>query len=71
MLLLDIAMSIYVFISYFGHDVIPGWTSIMLSVWFLGSIMLIGLGVLGEYIGKIYVEVKQRPRYQIKETLND
>ncbi len=71
LLLLDIAMSIYVFISYFGHDVIPGWTSIMLSVWFLGSIMLIGLGVLGEYIGKIYVEVKQRPRYQIKETLND
>jgi len=71
LLLLDIIMSVYVFISYFGYDVIPGWTSIMLSVWFLGSITLIGLGILGEYIGKIYIEVKHRPRYHIKETLTD
>lgn len=69
LLLLDIAMSAYVFISYFGHDVIPGWTSIMLSVWFLGSIILISLGILGEYIGKIYTEVKDRPRYHIKDQI--
>lgn len=67
LLILDVAMSIYVFISYFGHAAIPGWTSLMLSVWFLGSIILIALGVVGEYIGKIFVEVKHRPRYYISE----
>ncbi len=71
LLLVDIGMSIYVFLSYFGHDVIPGWTSLMLSVWFLGSLILIGLGIVGEYIGKIFVEVKQRPRYSIGEQLID
>ncbi|MDE7411558.1 MAG: glycosyltransferase family 2 protein [Paramuribaculum sp.] len=69
LLLLDIIMSIYVFLSYFGHNVIPGWTSLMLSLWFLGSLILIGIGVVGEYVGKIYVEVKHRPRYQIKQVL--
>lgn len=71
LLILDVAMSIYVFISYFGHAAIPGWTSLMLSVWFLGSIILIALGVVGEYIGKIFVEVKHRPRYYISEYLID
>lgn len=69
LLLLDIIMSVYVFISYFGNNVIPGWTSLMLSLWFLGSLILIGIGVVGEYVGKIYVEVKHRPRYQIKQIL--
>ena len=71
LVILDVAMSIYVFISYFGHAAIPGWTSLMLSVWFLGSIILIALGVVGEYIGKIFVEVKHRPRYYISEYLID
>lgn len=71
LLLLDIAMTIYVFISYMGNNVIPGWTSLMLSVWFLGSLILISLGIVGEYIGKIFVEVKNRPRYIIKEYLID
>lgn len=69
LLLIDVAMALYVFISYFGHDVIPGWTSLMLSVWFLGSLILIGLGVVGEYVGKIFNEVKGRPRFAIKEKL--
>lgn len=69
LLLLDIIMSVYVFISYFGNNVIPGWTSLMLSLWFLGSLILIGIGVVGEYVGKIYVEVKHRPRYQIKQII--
>lgn len=71
LLLLDIAMTLYVFISYLGNNVIPGWTSLMLSVWFLGSLILISLGIVGEYIGKIFVEVKNRPRYNIKELLID
>ena len=68
---LDIVMSVYVFIAYFGHSAIPGWASLMLSIWFIGSLILIGLGVVGEYIGKIFVEVKQRPRYNIKDCLID
>lgn len=71
LLILDVAMGIYVSIAYFGHAAIPGWTSLMLSVWFLGSITLIALGIVGEYIGKIFVEVKHRPRYNISEYLID
>lgn len=71
LLLLDIAMALYVFISYFGHNTIPGWASLMLSVWFLGSLILMSIGIVGEYIGKIFVEVKHRPRYSIKEYLLD
>lgn len=67
LLLLDVAMGLYVFVSYFGHEAVPGWTSLMLSVWFLGSLMLISIGVVGEYIGKIFTEVKNRPRYAIRE----
>lgn len=68
-MILDILVAIYVLISYFRHDTIWGWSSIMLSVWFLGSLMLMGIGIVGEYIGKIFVEVKQRPRYAIKESM--
>lgn len=59
----------YVIFSMVHHNVVPGWASIMLSIWFVGGSILVGLGVVGEYIGKIYVEVKDRPRYNIeKET---
>lgn len=69
LLVMDVIMALYVFISYFDHHVIPGWTSLMLSIWFLGSMILIGLGIVGEYIGKIFVEVKHRPRYSIRDYL--
>lgn len=67
MLMLDIIISLYVLISYFAGNTVSGWTSIMLSIWFLGSLIIIGLGIVGEYIGKIFIEVKDRPRYNIKE----
>lgn len=51
---------------FFGNDV-PGYTSIMVTMLFLGGVELIGIGVLGEYIGRIYMESKQRPRYIIKK----
>ena len=72
LILLDIAVAIYVLISYFTSDIIePGWTSIMLSVWFLGALILMGIGIVGEYIGKIFIEVKNRPRYAVKDFLMD
>jgi len=51
-----------------GHTV-AGWTTIVASIWALGSIQLLSLGIVGEYIGKIYKEVKARPRFVIEETL--
>ncbi|MCM1569839.1 MAG: glycosyltransferase family 2 protein [Roseburia sp.] len=62
--------AIYALISYFSGRVVPGWTSLILSIWFLGGIQLIAIGLVGQYIGKIYIEVKQRPRYNIEKILD-
>ncbi|MGM9862197.1 MAG: glycosyltransferase family 2 protein [Muribaculaceae bacterium] len=69
LLLIDIAVALYVLMSYFGGNAVSGWSSLMVSVWFLGSLVLIALGIIGEYVGKIFIEVKHRPRYAIKERL--
>lgn len=69
LLIIDLAMGLYVLHAYFGNDTIPGWTSLMLSTWFLGSLILMALGVVGEYIGKIFMEVKRRPRFAIRDQL--
>lgn len=71
LLFFDIIVGIYVMTSYFTGNIISGWTSLILSVWFIGSLILISIGVVGEYIGKIFNEVKQRPRYEIKDTILD
>jgi len=56
-------------IRFFSNDVVPGWASTALPIYFIGSIQLLSIGILGEYIGKIYYEVKQRPRYIIETTI--
>lgn len=71
LLAIDIAVAIYVLSSYFAGHIIEGWTSLMLSVWFLGSLILMGIGIVGEYIGKIFTEVKHRPRFAVKESILD
>ena len=48
---------------------VPGWSSLILSIWLVGGIVLIAVGVIGVYIGKIYREVKRRPLYNIAEKL--
>lgn len=63
--------AIYALISYFSGHVVPGWTSLILSIWFLGGVQLLAIGLVGQYIGKIYIEVKQRPRYNIEKVLTD
>ena len=68
---LVVAFSIFCFVMYslFRGDAVPGWTSLMLSVWFCSGCILLGLGIVGEYVGKIYVEVKDRPRFNIERVL--
>lgn len=72
LLVIALLVAVYVFTSYFYSDHISaGWASIMLSIWVLGSLILIAIGIVGEYIGKIFNEVKHRPRYAIADTLWD
>lgn len=62
-----ILMSAYSIISYFNLRNVPGWASLFISIYFLGGIQLFSIGILGEYIGKIYKETKQRPKFFIEE----
>ncbi len=67
--LIALAILIYTLVAYFSGRTVSGWASLILSLWFIGGCVLIGLGVVGEYIGKIYIEVKDRPRYNIETRL--
>ncbi|MDE5874264.1 MAG: glycosyltransferase family 2 protein [Muribaculaceae bacterium] len=69
LLLIDIFVSAYVLFSYFTYKTVSGWSSLMLSVWFLGSLILMAIGIVGEYIGKIFMEVKGRPRFNVKDSI--
>ncbi len=64
---LSMGVFIYALISFILFTVEPGWTSLIVSIWFLGGVQLISVGVIGEYIGKIYMEVKKRPRFNIEK----
>ena len=68
--LCSIGMLIYFLVQHFlGHTSI-GWTSLIVSIWAIGGLQLLAIGVIGEYIGKIYLETKARPRYIIEKVLN-
>ena len=68
--LCSIGMLIYSLVQHFlGHTSI-GWTSLIVSIWAIGGLQLLAIGVIGEYIGKIYLETKARPRYIIEKVLN-
>jgi glycosyltransferase involved in cell wall biosynthesis len=62
-----IIMILYALVSFFTGNAMQGWTSILISLWFLGGITITGIGVAGTYIGKIYTEVKRRPRYFVQD----
>lgn len=66
----SIIVAIYSLVQYFMGSTTQGWTSIVLSIWGVGGLLLFSLGVVGEYIGKIYLETKERPRFLIREYLN-
>lgn len=69
--LVSIAVLIYSLIRHFTGNTIQGWTTTVISVWAIGGLMMISLGVIGEYIGKIYLETKNRPRFIIESYLGD
>lgn len=70
-IVLSIAAAVYAFISYISGHVVAGWTSLILSIWFIGGVQLLSIGMIGQYIGKIYIEVKHRPRYNIETFLSE
>ena len=65
--LISLVLIIYSLVQLGLHHTVSGWASTMVAVCFLGGIQLISLGVIGEYVGKTYMETKQRPRYIISE----
>jgi len=64
--LLSILILLYSLISLAVGHAVPGWTSIMVSLWLIGGVQLIALGLIGEYVGKLYMESKHRPRYGVE-----
>lgn len=68
--IVSIIMLLYALIAKIAGHTSVGWTSLMGSIWLLGGIQLLGLGIVGEYIGKIYNETKHRPRFIIESVLN-
>lgn len=67
----SIGMLIYFLIRHFMGQTVPGWTSIVVSVWAIGGLQLLAIGIIGEYIGKVYLETKKRPKFIIEEYLKD
>ena len=61
---------LYVLHSWMNKTAVPGWASLIVSMWFIGGCILISLGIIGEYVGKIYIETKHRPRYHVKAILS-
>ncbi|MBD2866786.1 glycosyltransferase family 2 protein [Paenibacillus oceani] len=68
--LISVVAALYSVIQKLAGNTVTGWTSLMLSLWFIGGIQLISLGLIGEYIGKIYKEVKRRPLYIVDKDLH-
>lgn len=67
MTIVAIGMIIFALVQHFSGHTITGWTSLLVSLWLIGGVVTTGIGITGIYIGKIYIEVKHRPRYFIAE----
>jgi len=67
---ISILMLIYFLIVYLIGKTVAGWTTIVISVWAIGGLQLLALGVIGEYIGKMYMETKARPKFIIETFLD-
>ena len=67
---ISIFVLVYSLVSYLKKFSIPGWTSLMMTIAFFSGIIIMSLGIIGEYLSKVLIEVKQRPLYQIERTIN-
>lgn len=70
-LFISIVIMIYSLVRKITGNTVDGWTFLSISIWFIGGLQMISIGIIGEYIGKIYSETKQRPRFIISENLNE
>lgn len=68
-LLVSFACIIYALVSLACGSAVSGWTSVLVSIWLVGGLTMLCLGVVGEYVGKIYLETKARPRYEVERVL--
>lgn len=69
--LISIGILIYSIVRHFMGETVLGWSSLMVSIWALGGLQLLAIGIVGEYIGKMYLETKERPRFAIQDVLNE
>lgn len=68
--LVSIIMLIRFFVGFSSGDLVQGWTTLVISIWGIGGLQLLAIGVIGEYIGKIYMETKNRPKFIVEKFLN-
>jgi len=69
--LASIAAIVYFFVRYRTGHTVTGWASLACSLWGIGGLILFSIGVVGEYVGKVYLETKQRPRFHIEQLSGD
>ena len=69
-ILVSLVAVIYSLIQHINGQTIQGWTSLFASIWFIGGVQLVSLGIIGQYVGKTFIESKKRPRYYIERYLN-
>ena len=68
---ISLLMLLYSLVGHFMGKTVAGWTSMIISIWAIGGLQLLAIGIVGEYIGKIYLETKERPKYIIETVLDD
>ena len=66
---ISILMLIYFLVLHLLRHTVAGWTTIVISVWAIGGLQLLATGIIGEYIGKIYMETKERPKFIVERYL--
>lgn len=67
----SLGMIAYSIVQHFRGNTVSGWSSMICSLWSIGGLILLSIGIVGEYIGKIYLETKHRPRYSIEKILDE
>ena len=69
--IVSLGMLVYSIVEHILGETVRGWSSLIVSIWALGGLQLLAIGIIGEYIGKVYMETKARPRYAIEEVLDE